>query len=218
MDGFAFQAGPRLTIKVTLDKIAAGLGLFVTLPLLAAVGIAVRLSIGHPVFYIRTRPGRHEQPFQMVKFRTMVDAWDSGGHPLPDSERITRLGRFLRATSLDELPQLWNVLRGDLSFVGPRPLLMEYLPRYTPEQRRRHDVLPGITGWAQVHGRNLLSWDEKFALDIWYVEHWSLGLDLRILLMTVRQVLRRQGIHQRGHATMPVFEGSTKRGGAKRLE
>jgi lipopolysaccharide/colanic/teichoic acid biosynthesis glycosyltransferase len=211
------QAGLPLTIKVTLDRLAAALGLLVGLPVLVAVSIAVRLSIGRPVFFIRTRPGRHERPFRMAKFRTMRDAWGTDGHLLPDSDRITRFGRFLRTTSLDELPQLWNVLRGDLSFVGPRPLLMEYLPRYTPEQRRRHDVLPGITGWAQVHGRNLLSWDEKFALDLWYVEHWSLGLDLRILLMTVVQVLRRQGIHQRGHATMPVFEGSTK-SGAKRVE
>jgi lipopolysaccharide/colanic/teichoic acid biosynthesis glycosyltransferase len=208
------QAGLPLMIKVTLDRMAAGLGLFVTLPVLVAVSIAVRLWIGRPVFFIRTRPGRYERPFRMAKFRTMRDAWGADGHPLPDSDRITRLGRFLRATSLDELPQLWNVLRGDLSLVGPRPLLMEYLPRYTPEQRRRHDVLPGITGWAQVHGRNLLSWEEKFALDIWYVDHWSVGLDLQILVTTVVQVMRRQGISQPGHATMPVFEGSA-RGGAK---
>lgn len=144
-----------------------------------------------------------------MKFRTMRSAVGVDGKPLPDAERLTALGRFLRASSLDELPQLWNVVHGDLSLVGPRPLLMQYLPRYTPEQARRHDVLPGITGWAQVNGRNAISWDEKFARDVWYVDHWSLLLDLRILALTLLRVVRRQGIAQEGHVTMPEFTGAT---------
>jgi lipopolysaccharide/colanic/teichoic acid biosynthesis glycosyltransferase len=193
---------------VFLDRAGAALGLLVTLPILLAVWGAVRLSMGSPALFVQTRPGRHGVAFRVFKFRTMSQKRDAHGELLPDAERLTRTGRFLRATSLDELPQLWNVLRGDVSVVGPRPLLMEYLDRYTPEQRRRHDVLPGITGWAQVNGRNSLSWDEKFALDLWYVDHWSLGLDLKILALTLVRVVQSSGISQEGHATMPVFRGT----------
>jgi lipopolysaccharide/colanic/teichoic acid biosynthesis glycosyltransferase len=160
-----------------------------------------------PVLFRQIRPGKYAQPFTLLKFRTMTVARDIHGQLLPDGERITRLGRFLRACSLDELPQLWNVLRGDMSLVGPRPLLMQYLARYTPEQLRRHQVSPGITGWAQVNGRNALSWDEKFAMDTWYVDHWNLLLDARILAITLRKVLTRQGISNQNHATMPEFMG-----------
>ena len=164
--------------------------------------------IGAPVFFRQQRPGLHGQPFQMVKFRTMTDARGPDGALLPDAERLTPFGRFLRSASLDELPELWNVLRGDMSLVGPRPLLMEYLPLYTPEQARRHAVRPGITGWAQVNGRNALSWEEKFALDVWYVDHQSLALDIRILWLTARKVLAREGISAAGEATMGKFTGN----------
>jgi lipopolysaccharide/colanic/teichoic acid biosynthesis glycosyltransferase len=164
--------------------------------------------MGSPVLFVQQRPGLRGRGFRLVKFRTMKSAVGHDGRELPDAERLTALGRFLRATSLDELPQLWNVLRGDLSLVGPRPLLVQYLERYTPEQARRHDVLPGITGWAQVNGRNAISWEEKFALDVWYVDHWSFVLDLRILLLTIVRVLQREGIAQGGHVTMPEFMGT----------
>jgi lipopolysaccharide/colanic/teichoic acid biosynthesis glycosyltransferase len=170
--------------------------------------------MGPPVFFRQLRPGLHGRPFRVVKFRTMADARDARGGLLPDAARLTAVGRVLRATSLDELPQLWNVLRGELSLVGPRPLLMQYLPRYSPEQARRHDVLPGVTGWAQVHGRNALSWEDKFALDVWYVDHWSPWLDLRILAATLLHVARREGISQPGHATMPEFLGTPPGGAA----
>jgi len=172
------------------------------LPLLICTALAVRLGLGSPVFFVQQRPGLHEQPFGLIKFRTMRDG------PEPDEVRLTRFGRWLRRTSLDELPELLNVLKGDLALVGPRPLLMRYLPRYTAEQRRRHAVRPGLTGWAQVNGRNALSWEEKFRLDVWYVDHANLLLDLRILLMTVRQVLFARGISAEGHATMPEFMGT----------
>ena len=160
---------------------------------------AVRVCLGRPVFFRQPRPGLHGRPFALVKFRTMRAGTGS------DAERLTRFGRFLRTTSLDELPELWNVLRGDMSLVGPRPLLMQYLERYTPEQARRHEMKPGITGWAQVNGRNALTWDERFALDVWYVDHWSLALDLRILARTLGAILRRKGITAPGSATMPEF-------------
>lgn len=176
--------------------------------LVAVVAVLVRTRIGSPVFFWQLRPGLHGVPFRMVKFRTMTDARDSAGNPLPDSERLSRFGRFLRSTSLDELPELWNVLRGDLSLVGPRPLLIEYLQLYTPHQMRRHDVRPGMTGWAQVNGRNALSWEERFQLDVWYVNHQSLLLDLRILWRTALQVLARRGISASGEATMPKFSGN----------
>ena len=176
------------------------------LPLLLLAWM-VRRKLGSPVFFRQTRPGLRGRPFQMVKFRTMTDARGPDGKLLPDAVRLTAFGRFLRATSLDELPELWNVLKGDMSLVGPRPLLMEYLPLYSPEQARRHDVHPGITGWAQVNGRNALSWEEKFKLDVWYVDHRSLSLDIKILWLTVRKVLVREGISADGEATMSKFTG-----------
>jgi lipopolysaccharide/colanic/teichoic acid biosynthesis glycosyltransferase len=197
-------AGWRLTVKTLIDRGTAAAALLLLSPLLALTAAAVRLGQGSPVLFRQERPGRHSVPFQLVKFRTMTGARGPGGEPLPDAQRLTRLGRLLRATSLDEVPQLWNVVRGELSLVGPRPLLM----RYTPEQARRHEVLPGITGWAQVNGRNAISWEEKFALDVWYVDHWSLWLDLEILFRTLGQVLRGVGVAQRGHATMPEFMGT----------
>ena len=168
----------------------------------------VRYNLGSPVFFRQVRSGLHGQPFEMVKFRTMTDERGSDGELLPDAVRLTPFGRWLRATSLDELPELWNVLKGDMSLVGPRPLLMEYLPLYTPTQARRHEVRPGITGWAQVNGRNAQSWDERFSLDIWYVDNHSILLDLRILWMTVRKVLLREGINAKGEASMPKFRGT----------
>ena len=182
-------------------------GLVVVSPILAGTALLIRVMIGSPVLFRQKRPGRFGRPFTVYKFRTMSLATDESGKLLPDSERLTRLGKWIRATSLDELPQLWNVLRGDVSLVGPRPLLMEYLPRYSAEQARRHDVMPGITGWAQINGRNALTWEEKFALDTWYVDNWSLGLDLRILLLTFKRVLMRDGISNNQHATMPEFLG-----------
>jgi len=194
-------------MKRLVDLILAVLALLMlSVPLLILIWM-VRSRLGSPVFFRQTRPGRHGKPFEMVKFRTMTDARGADGQLLPDSERLTSFGRFLRATSLDELPELWNVVKGDMSLVGPRPLLMEYLPLYSPEQARRHDVRPGVTGWAQVNGRNALSWDEKFALDVWYVDHQSLWLDMRILWLTVRKVLIREGISAADNATMPKFTG-----------
>ncbi len=178
------------------------------IPLLTAVALIVRLQLGSPVLFTQRRPGLHGRPFTLVKFRTMTDARDSGGLEKPDSERLTRFGRLLRATSLDELPELLNVLRGDMSLVGPRPLLMEYLPLYSAQQARRHEVRPGITGWVQINGRNAISWDDKFALDTWYVDHQSLWLDLRILCRTLWQVIKRDGITHGNDATMPWFTGS----------
>jgi sugar transferase EpsL len=195
-------------LKRAFDAAAAAAALAVLSPVLAGVALGVGWKLGCPVLFRQTRPGLHGRPFEMVKFRTMTDARDANGHPLPDAERLPAFGRFLRSTSLDELPELWNVLRGDMSLVGPRPLLMEYLPLYTPEQARRQEVRPGITGWAQVNGRNALSWEEKFALDVWYIDNRSLWLDLRILAATVRQVLRRDGISAAGEATMPAFTGN----------
>jgi lipopolysaccharide/colanic/teichoic acid biosynthesis glycosyltransferase len=180
------------------------------LPLGLALAGLVRLRLGSPVLFRHLRPGLGGEPFTLLKLRTMRDLRDEHGELLPDEVRLTPLGRFLRRTSLDELPELWNVLRGDMSLVGPRPLLLEYLPRYSRDQARRHEVRPGITGWAQVHGRNALTWGEKFDLDVWYVDHLSLGLDLRILLRTPRAVLGREGISAEGHATMPKFEGDRR--------
>jgi lipopolysaccharide/colanic/teichoic acid biosynthesis glycosyltransferase len=168
----------------------------------------IRSKLGSPVFFKQIRPGLHGRPFEMVKFRSMTDARGPDGQLLPDADRLTPFGRFLRASSLDELPGLWNVLKGDMSLVGPRPLLMEYLPLYSPEQARRHNVRPGITGWAQVNGRNALSWDDKFKLDVWYVDNHSLRLDIIVLWMTVRKVLSRDGINATGEATMSAFTGS----------
>lgn len=181
--------------------------LLLCLPLLALV-LLVRRKLGHPAFFRQTRPGLKGRPFQMIKLRTMTDARGPDGALLPDAVRLTPFGRFLRATSLDELPELWNVLKGDMSLVGPRPLLMEYLPLYSPEQARRHEVRPGVTGWAQVNGRNAIGWEEKFALDVWYVDHRSLWLDIKILWLTVKKVLVRDGISAEGEATMARFTGS----------
>ncbi|SEI46555.1 Sugar transferase involved in LPS biosynthesis (colanic, teichoic acid) [Azotobacter beijerinckii] len=195
-------------LKRLIDLLAAALGLLLLAPLLLALAWLVRRRIGAPVLFRQLRPGLHGRPFALLKFRSMREALDERGRPLPDAERLTPFGRFLRATSLDELPELWNVLRGDMSLVGPRPLLIEYLPLYTPEQARRHAVRPGITGWAQVNGRNALSWEEKFRLDVWYVDHRSLRLDLHILLLTLKRVLAREGINAEGEATMARFTGS----------
>lgn len=195
-------------MKRIFDSFLAALSLLLlALPLLFLIW-QVRRKLGSPVLFRQTRPGLHGRPFEMVKFRTMTDVRGPDGQLLPDAVRLTAFGRFLRATSLDELPELWNVLKGDMSLVGPRPLLMEYLPLYSPEQARRHEVRPGITGWAQVNGRNALSWEEKFKLDGWYVDHRSLWLDIKILWLTVRKVLVREGISADGEATMSKFTGS----------
>ncbi|HUM44684.1 MAG TPA: sugar transferase [Fervidobacterium sp.] len=200
----------RCWIKRAFDVAVSALLLAILCPLIFIISIAVLVDTGRPVFFVQTRPGYKGKPFRMYKFRTMKDLKDENGNLLPDELRITRLGEFLRSTSLDELPELFNVLKGDMSLVGPRPLLMEYLPLYTPEQMRRHDVKPGMTGLAQVKGRNLLTWEEKFELDVYYVDHWSLILDFCIFLLTVWKVLIREGISQEGHATMPDFTGSDK--------
>lgn len=186
-------------------SILALMGLF---PVLVIIAILIAVNMGRPVFFRQVRPGKNAKPFKMIKFRTMRHAVDKNNVPLPDGERITSLGRFLRQTSLDELPELWNVLKGEMSIVGPRPLLMEYLPRYNKEQFRRHNVRPGITGLAQVNGRNALSWEEKFEMDVWYVDNQSLWLDIKIIFLTVKKVLIREGIAADGHATMPPFEGT----------
>ena len=177
-------------------------------PLLMLVALVVRLKLGLPVLFRQERPGLHGHPFTILKFRTMIDARDAQGNLLPDAARLPPLGRFLRSTSLDELPELINVLRGDMSLVGPRPLLMQYLGRYTPQQMRRHEVKTGITGWAQVKGRNAITWEEKFALDVWYVDHQSLWLDLKIIILTAWKILKREGISQPGQATVEYFQGS----------
>ncbi|AJE21236.1 Bacterial sugar transferase family protein [Azotobacter chroococcum NCIMB 8003] len=197
-----------MMLKRLFDLLVATTALLLLAPLLLVLAWLVRRRIGAPVLFRQLRPGLHGRPFALLKFRSMREALDERGRPLPDAERLTPFGRFLRASSLDELPELWNVLRGDMSLVGPRPLLMEYLPLYTPEQARRHAVRPGITGWAQVNGRNALSWEEKFRLDVWYVDHRSFRLDLRILLLTLKRVLAREGINAEGEATMARFTGS----------
>ena len=198
----------REFFKRLLDMIAAVLALLLLAPVLALIAWQVRRKLGKPVLFCQVRPGLHGKPFEMIKFRTMTDERDAEGALLPDAQRLTLFGQFLRASSLDELPELWNVIKGDMSLVGPRPLLIEYLPLYTPEQARRHEVRPGITGWAQVNGRNAISWEDKFDLDVWYVDHPSLWLDTIILWMTVRKVLRRDGISLAGEATMTRFKGS----------
>ena len=176
-------------------------------PVLVLVALLGRLKLGSPVFFRQQRPGLHGRPFNLLKFRTMTDARDAQGDVLPDAERLTPFGRFLRSVSLDELPELANVLKGEMSLVGPRPLMMQYLERYTPEQARRHEVRPGLTGWTQVNGRNSLRWEQKFALDVWYVDHQSLWLDMKILAMTAWKLFTREGINQPGHATMPEYKG-----------
>lgn len=196
-------------MKRILDLSAALLGLILLAPIILILAVLIRLKLGSPVFFTQVRPGLHGKPFKMIKFRTMTDARDADGNLLPDSIRLTSFGRFLRSTSLDELPELWNVLKGDMSLVGPRPLLMEYLPRYNSEQARRHEARPGITGWAQINGRNAISWESKFQLDVWYVDNQSFWLDLKIVVLTIKKVFVREGISAEGEATMPKFTGSS---------
>lgn len=198
----------EIRAKRALDIVGAGTGLVLTAPVMAGAAIAVRWTMGTPVLFRQRRPGLHGKPFVLLKFRTMREPAADESRYTSDGARLTRVGRWLRSTSVDELPSLWNVLRGELSLVGPRPLLMEYLERYTAEQSRRHDVPPGVTGWTAVRGRNALSWEEKLQLDIWYVDHWSLLLDLRILGETVVKVLSKEGVDHAGHATMPEFRGT----------
>ena len=195
-------------IKRFFDFFASFFGLLFLFPAIVVVAWKIRKNLGSPVLFKQVRPGKDGKPFEMLKFRTMLDAVDSEGNPLPDSERLTPFGNWLRSTSLDELPGLWNVLKGDMSLVGPRPLLMEYLPLYNPEQYRRHEIRPGITGWAQVNGRNAISWEEKFKLDVWYVDNQSFWLDIKILWLTVKKVLVRDGISAEGEATMSKFTGT----------
>ena len=195
-------------LKRAFDIAASTSALVVLSPVLAITAYKVKKELGSPVLFRQIRPGLHGKPFEMVKFRTMKDATDKEGNALPDSERLTEFGKKLRASSLDELPELWNVLKGDMSLVGPRPLLMEYLPLYNAEQAKRHNVRPGVTGYAQVNGRNSLSWEDKFKLDTWYVEHQSLWLDMKILLKTVKKVIIKDGISADGEATMTKFTGS----------
>lgn len=195
-------------IKRAFDLAVSLIGLVVLSPLLLVLAILVRINLGSPVLFRQERPGLHEKIFALYKFRSMKDAQDKDGNPLPDELRLTRFGKILRASSLDELPELFNVLKGEMSLVGPRPLLVRYLPLYNDEQRRRHDVLPGITGWAQVHGRNAISWAEKFRLDVWYVDNWSPWLDLKILLLTVKKVFIHEGISAENQATTEEFKGN----------
>lgn len=195
-------------LKRSLDITASLIGLMILAPVFLGAAYLVRKKLGSPILFTQIRPGLHGQPFQMMKFRTMTDAKDAQGNLLPDAERLTSFGKFLRSSSLDELPELINVLKGDMSLVGPRPLLMEYLPLYSAEQARRHEAKPGITGWAQINGRNAISWEEKFALDVWYVDNQSLWLDIKILLLTIKKVIIKEGISAEGEATMSKFTGS----------
>jgi len=198
-------------LKRSFDFLAAALGLVLLSPVIVVVAALICAVMGRPILFRQRRPGKAGQLFTLVKFRTMLQAEDGASAPLSDAERLTALGRTLRRYSLDELPQLWNVLRGEMSLVGPRPLLVEYLPLYSPEQARRHEVRPGVTGWAQVNGRNAQSWPERLRLDVWYVDHRSFALDLRILWLTVSKVISAEGLAQPGHATMPRFTGNGKR-------
>lgn len=194
--------------KRLFDIIASASGLIFLSPVFLILIYLIRKNLGEPVFFTQERPGKDGKPFKMIKFRSMRDAVDQDGNPLPDRERLTPFGKKLRATSLDELPELWNVLKGEMSLVGPRPLLMSYLPLYNEFQNRRHEMRPGVTGWAQVNGRNALSWDEKFAHDIWYIDHYSFWLDMKILFLTVKKVFIKEGISAEGEATMPYFTGN----------
>ena len=192
--------------KRIFDTITSLLLLVLLSPAILIIAILIAIQLGPPVLFRQQRPGLHAKPFYIVKFKTMLEAYDEDGKLLPDAQRMTPLGNFLRKTSLDELPELWNVIKGDMSLVGPRPLLMQYLSEYSTEQARRHDVLPGITGWAQVNGRNAIDWDKKFELDVWYVDNHSLFIDLKILFLTIKQVLLRKGISHEGYTTMPFFK------------
>jgi sugar transferase EpsL len=197
--------------KRIFDLFLAASILVVLSPVLLVLAGMIRFFLGSPVLFRQMRPGLHGSPFRLVKFRTMTDAKDAEGHLLSDAERLTRFGRFLRSTSMDELPELWNVIKGDMSLVGPRPLMMQYLNRYTPEQARRHEVKPGITGWAQVNGRNDITWDQKFFLDVWYVDHHSRWLDLKIIALTILKILKREGISQPGYSTAEEFMGTDRK-------
>ena len=194
--------------KRLFDVIVALLGLVILSPVLLLLAVLVRLVVGPPVLFWQQRPGYKGKPFRIVKFRTMAEAYDAAGKPLSDSVRLTSPGRWMRALSLDELPELYNILRGEMSVVGPRPLLMDYLPLYSPEQMRRHDVHPGLTGWAQINGRNAIDWQERFKLDVWYVDHWSFWLDVKIFFLSVWKTLTRQGVNQPGRATTEYFRGN----------
>lgn len=194
-------------MKRLFDIVASFFGLILLSPVIAIVAWQVRRKLGSPVLFRQVRPGKDAKPFEMIKFRTMRDAYDADGNPLPDAERMTPFGSFLRSSSLDELPSLWNVFKGELSLVGPRPLLMEYVPLYSTEQYRRHEVRPGITGWAQVNGRNAISWEDRFKLDVWYVDNQSFWLDIKIIFLTIKKVFVREGISADDHATMPKFKG-----------
>ena len=198
----------NFAVKRCFDIFVSAAGLILLSPLLLILALLVRVNLGSPVFFRQERPGLHEKIFRLYKFRSMRDAMDKNGNELPDEQRLGRFGRLLRASSLDELPELFNVLKGEMSLVGPRPLLVKYLPLYNAEQHRRHDVLPGITGWAQTHGRNAISWEEKFKLDVWYVDHWTPWLDLKILFLTVKKVFIREGISSENQATTEEFKGS----------
>lgn len=198
-------------MKRVFDVVGSALSLAVLAPLFLVVAISVKATLGTPILFRQTRPGRYGHPFTIYKFRTMKDAVDAEGRSRPDEERMTRFGRILRSTSLDELPELFNVLRGDMSLVGPRPLLMRYLALYSPRQARRHEVRPGLTGWAQVNGRNAISWEQKFEMDVWYVDNQSMLLDLKIVLLTLVRVIRREGITQEGQVTTRYFQGSRQR-------
>ena len=194
--------------KRLFDIVASASGLIILSPVFLILVYLIRKNLGSPVFFTQERPGKDGKPFKMIKFRSMRDAVDKDGNPLPDSERLTPFGKKLRATSLDELPELWNVLKGEMSLVGPRPLLMHYLPLYNDFQNRRHEMKPGVTGWAQVNGRNAISWDEKFAHDVWYIDNFSFWLDIKILFLTVKKVFVKEGISAEGEATMPYFTGN----------
>ncbi|WP_300902911.1 sugar transferase [uncultured Clostridium sp.] len=197
-----------LIIKRLFDIVCALSGLIILSPVLIICALIIRVNLGSPIFFRQKRIGKDNKEFEMIKFRSMKDAFDKNGNALPDEERMTKLGKVLRSLSLDELPELINILKGDMSLIGPRPLLVQYLPLYNERQIKRHDITPGLTGWAQINGRNSLSWSEKFELDVWYVENWSLGLDIKIFFMTFYKVLKREGISQEGQATMEFFNGN----------
>jgi lipopolysaccharide/colanic/teichoic acid biosynthesis glycosyltransferase len=197
----------KLCIKRIFDVLVSFITLILLSPVFIIIGFIIYIKLGSPIFFIHKRPGKNEKVFKMIKFRSMKDKRDENGNQLPDDQRMTKFGRILRSTSLDEIPELINVLKGDMSLVGPRPLIIEYLPIYNEKQSKRHDVLPGITGWAQINGRNSITWGQKFELDIWYIEHWSLWLDLKILLMTIKKVLIREGINSTASVTMEMFNG-----------
>ena len=200
----------KLKLKRLIDIFGSLIGLALSSPIIIVISIIIYFTMGRPIFFKQVRPGLKGKPFVIYKFRTMLDLRDEKGNLLPDEKRLTTIGKFLRSTTSDELPEFWNVLKGDMSLVGPRPLLMEYLDRYTPEQARRHNVKPGMTGWAQINGRNAISWEEKFKLDVWYVDNWNIFLDLKIILLTILKVLKREGINQPGRATVDYFRGYEK--------